>query len=302
MQPMKVGVVIPMGPDDGSDGTYRWPHLRRVAETAEAEGFDSIWVYDHLIFRTADGGAIGIHEAWTILSALAAATERVELGAVVLAMPFRNPAILAKMAVTLDEVSGGRLILGIGCGWNEPEFDAFDVPFDHRVGRFADALEITIPLVREGRVTYEGRWHRADAELIPHARRADGSPIPILIAGRQPRMRQLVARWADAWNAAWLGPVDQLEARIAPLRETLAEAGRDPASLEITVGVSVAFPGMADASPDVATGNALRGTAEELAHEIRRYAEAGVGHLICALDPGTPEAVSALAEALRLTR
>jgi probable F420-dependent oxidoreductase len=299
---MKVGVVIPMGPDDGSGGTFPWPHLRRVAETAESAGFDSIWVYDHLVFREPDGSAQGIHEAWTILTALAALTERVELGAVVLAMPFRNPALLAKMAVTLDEVSGGRLILGVGCGWNEPEFDAFDFPFDHRVGRFAEAMEVLVPLVREGRVTFSGRWHRADAELVPRYRRPDGSPIPILVAGKRPRMRELVARWADAWNTAWLGPVDELAARVEPLSETLAAVGRDPASLEITVGVNVAFPGMADASPDVATGAALRGTATELATELRRYEAAGVGHLICALDPGTPQAVEALGEALALAR
>ena len=126
---MKVGVVIPMGPDDGSGGTYGWPHIREMAEVSEAAGFDSIWVYDHLIFRFPDAKPQGIHEAWTTLTALAVATHRVELGAVVFAMPFRNPALLAKMATTLDEISGGRLILGVGCGWHEPEFDAFGFPF-----------------------------------------------------------------------------------------------------------------------------------------------------------------------------
>ena len=299
---MKVGVVIPSGPDDGAGGTFDWQHLRRVAEAAEEAGFDSIWVYDHLIFRSADEPAQGIHEAWTILTALAVATRRVELGAIVFAMPFRNPALLAKMATTLDEVSGGRLILGVGCGWHEPEFDAFGFPFDHRVGRFEEALQVMVPLVRDGRVDFHGRWHAADAEIIPRYRRADGSTIPILIAGKRPRMRKLVAEYADAWNTAWLGPVEELAPRLAPLLETLAEAGRDPASLEITVGVTVAAPEMAGASPDAASGSALRGGPEELAAGIRGYADAGVGHLICALDPGTPEMVELLGRALALAR
>jgi probable F420-dependent oxidoreductase len=299
---VKVGVVIPSGPDDGAGGTFDWPHVRRVAETAEAAGFDSIWVYDHLLFRFADEPTQGIHEAWTILTALAVATQRVELGAIVFAMPFRNPALLAKMATTLDEVSGGRLILGVGCGWHEPEFDAFGFPFDHRVGRFEEALRVMVPLLRDGRVQFQGRWHAADAEIIPRYRRADGSPIPILIAGKRPRMRQLVAEYADAWNTAWLGPVDELAPRLAPMLETLDEAGRDPASLEITVGVTVAAPGMPHASPDAGSGSALRGEPEEIAAAIRAYAAAGVGHLICALDPGTPEMVEQLGRALALAR
>ena len=299
---MKVGVVIPMGPDDGSGGTFGWPHLRQMAEAAEAAGFDSIWVYDHLIFRFPDQPTQGIHEAWTTLTALAVATQRVELGAIVFAMPFRNPALLAKMATTLDEISGGRLILGVGCGWHEPEFDAFGFPFDHRVGRFEEALKVMVPLVRDGRVTFHGQWHHADAETIPRWQRPDGSNIPILIAGKRPRMRQLVAEYADAWNTAWLGTVDELAPRVAPLLETLTEVGRDPATLEITVGVTVAAPSMAGASPDAASGSALRGSAEELAAGIRGYAEAGVGHLICALDPGTPEMVELLGRALSMAR
>jgi probable F420-dependent oxidoreductase len=299
---MKVGVVIPHGPDDGSGGTYGWPHLRRMAEASEAAGFDSIWVYDHLIFRFGEDPAQGIHEAWTTLSALAVATQRVELGAIVLAMPFRNPALLAKMATTLDEISGGRLILGVGCGWHEPEFDAFGFPFDHRVSRFEDALKVMVPLVRDGSVTFHGQWHDADAEIIPRWRRPDGGTIPILIAGKRPRMRQLVAEYADAWNTAWLGTVDELAPRLAPLLETLAESGRDPASLEVTVGVTVAAPGMPGASPDAASGSALRGGPEELAAGIRGYADAGVGHLICSLDPGTPEMVELLGRALALAR
>jgi len=297
---MKVGVVIPHGPDAPGGAVYGWDHLRQVALAAEAEGLDSVWVYDHLLFRF-DGAAQGIHEAWTILSALAAITRRVELGVLVLAMPFRNPALLAKMATTLDEVSGGRLILGIGAGWHEPEFTAFDYPFDHRVGRFEEALQILAPLVRTGRASFEGRWHSArDVELIPHHRRADGSSMPILIAGKRPRMLRLVAEHADAWNTAWLGPATQLEPRMTGLRSALADAGRDPGSLDVTVGINVVLPELSEQPLEV--GDALTGSPEELAEELRAYRRAGAAHLITTLEPGTPEAVRQLGRAVALAR
>ena len=237
---MKYGVVMPIDKDERGSEIPGWPAIREAAHAAEEGGLDSIWVFDHLLYRFGGEPTGGIHEAWTTLAALAAETSQVELGTIVLAMGFRNPALLAKMAATLEEVSGGRLILGVGCGWHQPEYDAFDFPFDHRVGRFEEALQVMVPLVREGRVDFAGRWHAArDCEILPRYTRPDGRPTPILIAGRQPRMRSLVARYADAWNVAWLGPASQLEARMAPMRETLAAEGRDLASLEITVGVNV---------------------------------------------------------------
>ncbi len=298
---MKVGVVIPHGPDAPGRVVYGWDHLRQVAETAEAAGLDSIWVYDHLLFRF-DGPTQGIHEAWTVLSALAGVTQRVELGVLVLAMPFRNPALLAKMATTLDAVSGGRLILGIGAGWHEPEFDAFDYPFDHRVGRFEEALQILAPLVRTGSVSFEGRWHTArDVELVPHHRRADGSTMPILIAGKRPRMLRLVAEHADAWNTAWLGPAADLEPRMMGLRDALAAAGRDPASLAVTVGINVVLPELSDQPLEV-NESTLTGTPEQIAGELRAYRRAGAAHLIAAIEPGTPDAVRHLARAVTLAR
>jgi alkanesulfonate monooxygenase SsuD/methylene tetrahydromethanopterin reductase-like flavin-dependent oxidoreductase (luciferase family) len=131
MSSMKIGLMLPLG----SDETRGFDELREMALAAEAGGLDSVWGADHLIIRM-DGETSGIHESWTVLTAVAAITSRVEIGPLVLALPFRNPALTAKMAVELDEVSNGRLILGVGCGWHEPEFDAFGYPFDHRVGRF----------------------------------------------------------------------------------------------------------------------------------------------------------------------
>lgn len=147
--------MLPLGEDDGLGRTLTWPELRELALAAEASGLDSVWGADHLVFRN-DGRAEGIHECWTVLSAVAALTQRVEIGSLVLAVPFRNPALTAKMAAELDAVSNGRLVLGLGCGWYEPEFDAFDYPFDHRVARFEEGLEIILPLLRDGRVRFAG--------------------------------------------------------------------------------------------------------------------------------------------------
>ncbi len=291
---MKIGLMLPLG--EGESGG--WTNLRALALAAEEHGLDSVWGADHLIFRD-DGETEGIHECWTVLTAVAAITERVEIGPLVLALPFRNPALTAKMAAELDEVSGGRLILGLGCGWHEPEFDAFGYPFDRRVSRFEEGMRILVPLLREGAVTFEGEYHRAvDAELLPRPIRPNGPPI--LIAGKQPRMLGLVAEYADQWNAAWFGPpagADELRKRITNLRAALDEAGRDPATLEMTAGIFVAFDG-ADDAPETA----IRGTIAEVADELAGYAELDVRHLIAHIWPRTPDAVRQLAEAAALAR
>ena len=153
---MKVGWTVLLADYIGQGQTPRYTHIRDMARQAEAVGFDSIWLYDHLLYRSAGHDTIGIWECWTILSALAEATERVELGTLVACNSFRNPALLAKMAITLDEVSNGRFILGLGAGWNQPEYDAFGIPFDHLVDRFEEALQIIRPLLKEGRVDFQG--------------------------------------------------------------------------------------------------------------------------------------------------
>ena len=292
---MKIGLMLPLGADE----TAGFADLRALAMAAEEHGLDSVWGADHLIFRD-EGETTGIHECWTVLTAIAAVTSRVEIGPLVLALPFRNPALTAKMATELDEVSGGRLILGLGCGWHEPEFDAFGYPFDHRVSRFDEGLEVVVPLLRNGRVTYSGNYHHAaDAELRPLPVREGGPPI--LIAGKQPRMLQLVARHADQWNAAWYGHPDQadeLRERLGNLRTALDAAGRDPASLEITVGIFVAFEGADADTPD----RALRGTVEEIADGLAGYAALDVRHLIAHVFPRTTDAVKLLGEAAALAR
>ena len=292
---MKIGLMLPLGADE----TGGFADLRAMAIAAEEGGLDSVWGADHLIFREGDE-TTGIHESWTVLTAVAAATSRVEIGPLVLALPFRNPALTAKMAAELDEVSDGRLILGLGCGWHQPEFDAFGYPFDHRVSRFAEGLEIVVPLLRGEQVTFEGRYHHAtDVELRPRPIRPDGPPI--LIAGKRPRMLELVARHANQWNAAWYGHPDEaheLRERLANLHVALSAADRDPATLEITVGIFVAFEGAAADAP----ATAIRGSLHEVADALAGYQGLGAKHLIAHVFPRTPEAVWQLGEAAAVAR
>ncbi|HYI66926.1 MAG TPA: LLM class flavin-dependent oxidoreductase [Candidatus Limnocylindrales bacterium] len=292
---MKIGLMLPLADDE----TNGFGDLRALGIAAEEGGLDSVWGADHLIFR--DGGeTTGIHECWTVLTAIAAMTSRVEIGPLVLALPFRNPALTAKMAAELDEVSGGRLILGLGCGWHKPEFDAFGYPFDHRVSRFDEGLQVLVPLIREGRVTFSGRYHQAvDAELRPRPIREGGPPI--LIAGKQPRMLELVARYADQWNAAWYGHPDEaheLRERLTNLHAALDAAGRDPATLEMTAGIFVAFEGADADAPE----RAIRGSLDEVADALAGYAALGISHLIAHVFPRTPEAIRSLGKAAALAR
>jgi len=292
---MKIGLMLPLADDE----TNGFADLRALGIAAEEAGLDSVWGADHIIFVDGDE-TTGIHECWTVLTAIAAVTSRVEIGPLVLALPFRNPALTAKMAAELDEVSGGRLILGLGCGWHKPEFDAFGYPFDHRVTRFDEGLQVLVPLLREGRVTFSGRYHQAvDAELRPRPIREGGPPI--MIAGKQPRMLELVARYADQWNAAWYGHPDdahELRERLSNLHAALDAAGQDPATLEMTAGIFVAFEGADADAPE----RAIRGSLDEVADALAGYAAMGISHLIAHIFPRTPEAVRSLGEAAALAR
>src|SRR5512132_2091198 len=167
---VKIGVILPAAEADGPGETPGWPAIRSFARAAEAQGLDSVWMFDHLFDQTEAGPIEGMHEAWTIVSAVAAATERVEIGTLVLCSSFRNPALVAKMAATADDVSGGRLILGLGAGWHDPEYEAFGFPKDHRVDRFEEALRIVVPLLRGETVSFAGRYGEARAAVLAPAR------------------------------------------------------------------------------------------------------------------------------------
>jgi alkanesulfonate monooxygenase SsuD/methylene tetrahydromethanopterin reductase-like flavin-dependent oxidoreductase (luciferase family) len=300
---MKVGLMLALGEDDVLGRPLDWATLRDMAVAADEGGLDSVWGADHLIFRS-DGSSHGIHECWSVLTAVAAVTRRVEIGPLVLALPFRNPALVAKMATTLDEVSGGRLVLGLGCGWHQPEFDAFDFPFDHRVGRFEEALQVVLPLLKDGHVSFDGQWHRAEAELLPAGPRPGGPPI--LIAGKGPRMMQLVARHADQWNAAWYGMPEEateLAERIERQRAACVAEGRDPATLKLTAGIFVSFPHLlAAGTGEQPPEDAISGDVEHVAAALADYVQHDVEHLMVHLWPRTAAAVTELARAAEVAR
>jgi alkanesulfonate monooxygenase SsuD/methylene tetrahydromethanopterin reductase-like flavin-dependent oxidoreductase (luciferase family) len=280
----------------------RYADIRDSAMRAELDGFDSVWVYDHLLFRWENRPTYGIWEAWSVLSALAEATSRVEVGALVMCTAFRNPGLLAKMADAVDEISGGRLVLGLGAGWHEPEFVAFGYPFDHLVGRFEESLRIIAPLLRTGAVDFRGKYESAvDCVSLPRGPRPDGPPI--LIGASGPRMLRLTAEIADGWNTCWLARAEELPERVAPLRAACYEVGRDPVTLEVTVGQMVTFPGLdQEQDPKGGLEKFTFTNAEDLASEFAKFAAQGVGHLMVWPTPRIPACVEQVTEALRRYR
>jgi len=277
---VRIGVSLPFSTSDAGGGEITWAHVRDFARHAEDLGLDSVWICDHLWSTTPDGAPEGILEGWTILSALAVSTTRVELGQLVMCAPFRNPALLAKMAVTADAVSGGRVTLGLGAGWYDAEFAAFGYPADRRVARLGEALEIIAPLLRGEAVTLAGRFHSArEARLLPPPERR----IPILVAAEQQRMLRLTARHAQGWNTAWYSEPDRiLRQRLDGMAAALEAEGRDPATLRRTVGIDIEEP------------------FGDIARTLDAFAELGFDDAIVGLVPRDRRALDRLNRSLRL--
>ena len=287
--------------NDRYDNSVRsYDTVRAVAQQAEADGFDSIWLADHLLYRNPGEPTRGIWESWTVLSALAEATERVELGTLVTCNTFRNPAILAKIATTADEVSHGRIILGIGAGWNEPEYEAFGLPFEHRVGRLEEALQIIRPLLREGYVDFKGQYYQVrNCEIAPRGPRKEGPPL--MVGGEGPRMLRLTAKYADLWNTGYMGSPETMVERIAWIETACRKVGRDPATIGITAFIGLWFPDFQPNKPKF-LDSPLSGTSQEIATAMQGYEKLGVQHIMFQIEPYTPETRRRLAEALQLYR
>jgi alkanesulfonate monooxygenase SsuD/methylene tetrahydromethanopterin reductase-like flavin-dependent oxidoreductase (luciferase family) len=238
-----------------------------------------------------------------MLAAIAAVTDRVEFGPLVACTAFHNPAVLAKAASTIDEISGGRLILGLGAGWNETEFRAFGIPFDHRVDRFEEAFTIIRTLLQEGAVDFDGRFYQArDCELLPAGPRPTGPPL--MIGSNGPRMLRIAAPHVQAWNS-WFADTGNAPTGVAALRAVVDDAcrdvGRDPAEIERTVAVLVKFPGgtgriqgsYAEEAP-----RPLEGPPDLMAETMRAYAREGITHVQLVIDPITRDAIEAFAPVL----
>jgi probable F420-dependent oxidoreductase len=271
-----------------------------MARAAEAAGFDSLWVGDHLLYR--DGSSErGPWEAWTLLGALAAATERVELGPLVACTAFHPPGVIAKMAATIAEISAGRFVLGLGAGWNEEEFRAFGVPFDHRVSRFEESFEIIRRLLAGERVTLHGRFVEADdAVLLPRP----AAPPRLMIGSNGPRMLAATLPHVDAWNT-WYDGYGNTADGFAELNDritaTARDAGREPADVERSACVLVAMDGSSGERPSTPDAPPVAGSAEEIAAHLRDLHAAGADELILVVDPITEHSIRELGEVVALT-
>jgi alkanesulfonate monooxygenase SsuD/methylene tetrahydromethanopterin reductase-like flavin-dependent oxidoreductase (luciferase family) len=292
---MKIGLVLPMGSHSSTPDTY--PVIKRFALRAEEVGLDSIWAFEHVIFRMPNQHERGALEAWTIMAMLGEATKRIEIGSLVLGMRFRNPALLAKMAVTLDAAIDGRLTLGVSAGWHDPEYQAFGWPTSHRLGRTEEGFHVLRGLLDGERVTFEGRFVQADdAVLLPAPTRR----IPLLVTSRMGRMARIAARYADLWNGAWVASPDDevLTARMAELDRACEEIGRAPAEIARTAGVSIRYD---DAELPGPTGNRekdIMGDPSAVAAHLAAFRDAGYAEVMAWLEPMDERSIDRLAEAV----
>ncbi len=301
-RPLKVGIQLPE-----VEREVRWPEYRAMARLAEDVGFDSIWMGDHLLYRSEALGARGPWEAWTMLAGLAEATSRIALGPLVACTSFHNPAMLAKMAATVDEISGGRLILGLGAGWNETEYRAFGFPFDRRISRFAEAFTIIRTLLREGRVDFAGEFYTArDCELLPRPIRRGGPPL--MVGSRGARMLEITIPHVDSWNV-WYADTGNRPVGVPALRDQVdaacRAAGREPSAVERTVAVLVRLPGGSgrDQGDTEAVAPPLEGDPDVIAEALRAYAREGISHVQLVVDPITTASIEGLGAVLaRLDR
>lgn len=301
---LKIGLFLPSGESMHGGGTARWTELLALARRAEDLGFDSLWLPDHVLLgNDIDRPRIGAWECWSLLAALAASTTHVELGPLVSCTAYRNPAMLAKMADTVDEISGGRLILGLGAGWAEREFQELGVPFDHRASRFEEALRIIACLLHRETVDVQGRYYTSHGfALRPHGPHPQGPPL--MIGAGNPRMLRLAARYADAWNADFGTTPASIRALTDAVDRACREVGRDPATLARSASLEInvadhAQPGENWVANSRA-GKALSGTPDELATALRAYAAVGIDHVQVWLDPNTIAGVEAFARVLAL--
>jgi alkanesulfonate monooxygenase SsuD/methylene tetrahydromethanopterin reductase-like flavin-dependent oxidoreductase (luciferase family) len=286
-RPLRVGIQLPE-----VEREVRWPEVAAIARAAEQAEFDSLWLGDHLLYRDGGRPERGPWDAWTVLAGLAVATERVTIGPLVACTAFRRPGLLARTAAAVDELSGGRLAVALGAGWNEAEFRAFGLPFDHHVSRFAEAFEIVRRLVAGEHVTFTGRYHQVDdAVLCPPPQRRP----KLMIGANRPRMLSIALPHVDAWNTWYThygNTAEGFAAHNAEISEAAERAGRDPSAIERSACVLVEVDGGRGERPrEVAAV-----PAEHLATHLTALAEAGADEAILVVDPIDEISVRALGD------
>ena len=284
-RPCKIGVQLPE-----VERYVPWPEYLDLARLAEASGFDSVWVGDHLLYDLKDGSTRGPYEAWTTLAAIAAVTERVEIGPLVAATSFHAPTMLAKQAATVDAISQGRLIVGLGAGWNQREYSAFGFAYDRRVSRFEEALAIIVPLLREGRTTFHGTYYDVeDCVLDPRPVREGGPPI--MLGSNSPRMLGIGLPVVDSWNV-WWSIYDNRVDRFAEVKAGVDAAMPEGRSVEATAAVMVTLEdGSGRLMGDHYDAKVATVTPDDLADHVRALADIGATHLQLVLDPITAESI-----------
>ncbi len=283
---IRVGVQLPE-----VEYVARWPEYAAMARAAEESGFDSIWLGDHLLYRDDGRPERGPWDAWTLLAALAAVTERVELGPLVACASFHPPGLLARMSAAIAEVSGGRFVLGLGAGWNETEYRAFGLPYDHRVSRFEESFEIVRRLLAGERVTFGGRfWQAEDAVVMPPP---PPRRIPLMIGSNGERMLAAalphVERW-NTWYAGYGNTVDGFADLNARINAAAQRAGRDPAEIERSACVLVELDSDAVRRPRSDEG-VTPVTPDELVAHLQALEQAGADEAILILRPITEASI-----------
>ena len=313
---LRLGLILPTW----TTTDLHWSEILDIASTAAEVGFDALYVTDHFLLPSnnaelkrragvdfPDDPEVeleGYLECFTVLAALAVAIPKVALGSFVASTGYRNPGLVAKMAVTIDDISGGRLVLGLGAGDSEGEHLTFGFPHEQRVGRFEEALQITRNLFSKDTLDFDGAHHRLrGARLLPGGPRQGGPPILIGTLNPRPRMRRLVAQYADIWNA-WLGFTDaspeSAAAQLMIVDSACREHGRDPNTLMATTALRGAMPGSGYVPrPDE---RPLSGPPSEMAETLRGHARLGIAEVQVALTMGGSEGVRAFAPVIEELR
>lgn len=313
---LELGLLLPTW----TTGPLPWRQVLDIAKEAEAAGFDALWVSDHLLLpstnaelRRRAGASVhpdavaepeGYFEAFSVLAALAPSIPRLQLGTLVACTGYRNPFLLAKIADTVDAVSDGRLVLGLGAGDSAGEHETMGLPTDSPISRFEEALQIVRALLRDGHLDHSGPFYTVrDAVLVPRGPRQKGPPILVGTLNPRPRMRRIVAQYADVWNG-WFGYTDaSVEAAKYQSDQILvacAEHGRDASTLVRTTAVRVNIPG---SGYRPAPGERpLSGSAEEMAEVLHGHGTLGITQVQVALTMGGREGVQAFAPVIRSLR
>jgi alkanesulfonate monooxygenase SsuD/methylene tetrahydromethanopterin reductase-like flavin-dependent oxidoreductase (luciferase family) len=277
--PISFGINIPNATGNYYDGTPRYSDVLAMSHAAADTGYEVLWWDDHFSFPDEEEGLRGQWEAWTLMAAVSTQLPDLYLGPMVACTAYRNPGVIAKMTEMIDEISGGKFILGLGAGWQKDEYRQFGIRFEPRVSQFAEALHIIHGLLRDGEVDYQGEFYQANqAKNLPRGPHADGAPI--LVGSTSPRMLKLLVRYADAWNSGG-GTLEDVQAKVDKLDAACEEAGRDPKSVTRTIGHSL----------DIENG-ALAISAEDHIEKIKAYQGMGIDHVMIRIKTSTPETIA----------